>query len=57
MLKKWNDLVSMSKEQSNALEEARDLLNFNQLVERILQWISVRYLLLLLGFGPLILIR
>ena len=42
MLKKWNELVAMSLDQSNALEEARDLLNFNQLVERVLQWIRVQ---------------
>lgn len=43
MLKKWKELVAMSEEQSNALEEARDLLNFKQLVESILQWIKVRF--------------
>lgn len=46
LLRKWNELVAMSQEQSNALEEARDLLNFNQLVERVLQWIKVATCLL-----------
>ncbi|VDM44604.1 unnamed protein product [Toxocara canis] len=45
LLMKWNELVAMSQEQSNALEEARDLLNFNQLVERVLQWIKEKELL------------
>uniref|UniRef100_F1KPH2 Spectrin beta chain n=1 Tax=Ascaris suum TaxID=6253 RepID=F1KPH2_ASCSU len=45
LLRKWNELVAMSQEQSNALEEARDLLNFNQLVERVLQWIKEKELL------------
>uniref|UniRef100_A0A158QA40 Spectrin beta chain n=1 Tax=Enterobius vermicularis TaxID=51028 RepID=A0A158QA40_ENTVE len=49
VLKKWGELVTMSQEQSNALEEARDLLNFNQLVEKILSWIRERELLVNAG--------
>lgn len=41
MLNKWNELVAMSRDQSSALEEARDLLDFKQLVERVMRWISV----------------
>lgn len=41
MLNKWNELVAMSREQSSALEEARDLLDFKQLVERVMRWIKV----------------
>lgn len=42
MLNKWNELVAMSLDQSSALEEARDLLDFKQLVERVMRWIRVR---------------
>lgn len=31
----------MSRDQSSALEEARDLLDFKQLVERVMRWIKV----------------
>src|SRR5690348_12603310 len=37
--RKWNGLVNASQEQSQALEEARDMLDFNQLVERVMAWV------------------
>ncbi|VBB25988.1 unnamed protein product, partial [Acanthocheilonema viteae] len=49
MLKKWDELVAMSRDQSNALEEARDLLDFKQLVERVMRWIKERELLVSAG--------
>ncbi|VDM97600.1 unnamed protein product [Thelazia callipaeda] len=49
MLKHWNELVTMSRDQSSALEEARDLLDFKQLVERVMQWIKERELLVSAG--------
>ncbi|VDK88570.1 unnamed protein product, partial [Litomosoides sigmodontis] len=49
VLNKWNELVAMSREQSSALEEARDLLDFKQLVERVMRWISERELLVSVG--------
>lgn len=39
LLSKWRELVRSSQEQSVALEEARDILNFQQLVERAMTWI------------------
>ncbi|VIO98093.1 probable spectrin beta chain, putative [Brugia malayi] len=49
MLNKWDELVAMSRDQSSALEEARDLLDFKQLVERVMRWISERELLISAG--------
>uniref|UniRef100_A0A0K0EWJ5 Karst (inferred by orthology to a D. melanogaster protein) n=1 Tax=Strongyloides venezuelensis TaxID=75913 RepID=A0A0K0EWJ5_STRVS len=46
MNKQWHDLIITSRERSAALEEARDLLNFNQLVERVLKWINDKELML-----------
>ena len=39
LLTKWRQLADASQGQSRALEEARDLLDFNQLCERVLAWI------------------
>lgn len=39
LIDRWRELTRASQEQSRALEEARDLLNFNQLTEKIMQWI------------------
>ncbi|MFH4975130.1 hypothetical protein AB6A40_001839 [Gnathostoma spinigerum] len=49
VLSRWEKLTSMSRDQSSALEEARDLLNFNQMVERIMQWIKEKELLVSAG--------
>ncbi len=35
----WQALVDASQQRSRSLEEARDLLDFNQLVDRALAWI------------------
>lgn len=39
LLAHWAALVRASQDQSRSLEEARDILNFQQLVERVLTWI------------------
>ncbi|VDK61916.1 unnamed protein product [Onchocerca ochengi] len=49
MLNKWDELEAMSRDQSSALEEARDLLNFKQLVERVMRWIKEKELLVSAG--------
>ncbi|EJD74610.1 beta chain spectrin [Loa loa] len=49
ILNKWDELVAMSRDQSSALEEARDLLDFKQLVERVMRWIRERELLVSAG--------
>uniref|UniRef100_A0A0N4ZQ51 Spectrin beta chain n=1 Tax=Parastrongyloides trichosuri TaxID=131310 RepID=A0A0N4ZQ51_PARTI len=46
MNKQWQFLIKTSRERSSALEEARDLLNFNQLIERIHKWINDKELML-----------
>lgn len=50
MLNKWDELEAMSRDQSSALEEARDLLNFKQLVERVMRWIKVSYFYVIIYF-------
>uniref|UniRef100_A0A915PUP8 Spectrin beta chain n=1 Tax=Setaria digitata TaxID=48799 RepID=A0A915PUP8_9BILA len=49
VLSKWDELVAMSRDQSSALEEARDLLDFKQLVERVMRWIKEKELLVSAG--------
>ncbi len=40
LLLSWVRLLEGSRAQSRALDEARDLLNFNQLEQRLLHWIK-----------------
>uniref|UniRef100_A0A914XIB6 Spectrin alpha chain n=1 Tax=Plectus sambesii TaxID=2011161 RepID=A0A914XIB6_9BILA len=49
LLSRWKELAHASHEQSRALEEARDLLNFNQLVERVMAWIRDKELMVHAG--------
>ncbi|CAB3398580.1 unnamed protein product [Caenorhabditis bovis] len=42
---KWHTLVAACEDQSQALEEARDLLRFKQLVDRVLTWIHEKEVL------------
>ena len=42
---KWTRLAGACGEQSRALEEARDLLRFKQLVDRVLTWIHEKEVL------------
>ncbi|CAI2353897.1 unnamed protein product [Caenorhabditis sp. 36 PRJEB53466] len=42
---KWSQLVGACSDQSRALEEARDLLRFKQLVENVLSWINEKEVL------------
>ncbi|XGW05367.1 hypothetical protein V3C99_016045 [Haemonchus contortus] len=46
---RWMTLVDACAEQSRALEEARDLLTFRQLVERVLSWAHERELMVTAG--------
>ncbi|CAD6193236.1 unnamed protein product [Caenorhabditis auriculariae] len=45
----WSQLVGASADQSRALEEARDLLRFKQLVDRVLAWITDKEILVSSG--------
>ncbi|KAL6743755.1 hypothetical protein Aduo_016762 [Ancylostoma duodenale] len=46
---RWMTLVDACSEQSRALEEARDLLTFRQLVDRVLSWAHERELMVTAG--------
>jgi len=46
VLVKWNELLTVSKQLAMALDEARDLFEFNQMVERIHVWVREKQLLL-----------
>lgn len=46
---KWDALLRASLERSQDLEEARDILNFNQLVDRVLSWIRDKELMISSG--------
>uniref|UniRef100_A0A7E4UVW3 Spectrin beta chain n=1 Tax=Panagrellus redivivus TaxID=6233 RepID=A0A7E4UVW3_PANRE len=46
VLLKWSELLSVSKQLAHALDEARDLFDFNQGVERIHLWMREKQLLL-----------
>ena len=46
VLRNWDRLIAVSKQLAKALEEARDLFEFNQAVERVHAWVREKQLLL-----------
>jgi spectrin beta len=46
VLRNWDQLLSVSRQLALALDEARDLFEFNQAVERVYHWVREKQLLL-----------